>query len=707
MIIIQCFVLASLISCARSNFMQNDRIQVYDTEGSYSGFIPASVGISNTDIEQCRSESATQTKTQVQAKLLKFDKKPKIPVLHCSLKIEGSTLYCGTDGAYTYTYPGKPIEPQWMHITRDQCNQLVHGKQIAVNYVYGSLKGQLNITTRRRGVNTISKTVLGQRYNNGACIGGAMVDNNDQLYSRMIYDIKIEAMSRQIEAEYSPQSGLLTIPGEVHLTPMTSGVTSDRDLGQFFYNASHLPNDTCQQYKELWSGSAEIMKPKGTTEDIIIFRDPKGHIKVSLSMREKVQICNLTGFETQEEGISVLILNKSTIAPKFERATTLEYTREDRVNTRFSTLYFDLSLSLQKDFRTTLFQICEARKLLLLHHLSTISAGFNTAIIDPSNAPSGVETLVRGAMTYVLAGNPMTAKIREHRHCCNELAITLTLGNGTSINVFADPRTSVIKPYCTFRICDRSFPYVYQIRVINTTSSSISHKQVCTEDSPRLMECRNRPLNMDPAVPQVELEVDQMMQSQRVNPKITVPEAIKAHHMAILVDHAEETIIANTAFDFVGNNPVQLAKIVSDAENTPVYRTFTDKLVGSVASHISSIWESLLTLLGGLTTMALITIIIYRLCVCVLKRVTHSTLDIKKYGIQLGESRVFKNLSATQRGVELDVERIEQDRLRTDAKVDKAFELLDGLKERLSNQEARDPSINARYSHSQGIAGKK
>ena len=73
----QYLLLMLAVAYAKAISVQDETIQVYDTEGSYSGSIPASIGISNTDIEQCRTENITQNSTKVYAKLLKFDEKPK------------------------------------------------------------------------------------------------------------------------------------------------------------------------------------------------------------------------------------------------------------------------------------------------------------------------------------------------------------------------------------------------------------------------------------------------------------------------------------------------------------------------------------------------------------------------------------------------------------------------------------------------------
>ena len=695
--IMQYLLLMLAVAYAKVISVQDETIQVYDTEGSYSGSIPASIGISNTDIEQCRTENITQNSTKVYAKLLKFDGKPKTSVLHCSLRVEGSTFYCGNDGAYTYIYPGKPIKPQWMLISRDECQRLVLGEKIRVRYEYGSLKGHLNITTRRRGINTIAETVLGKRFNNGACIGGALVDDDAKLHSNMIYDIRIEAITRYVEAEYSLDSNTLTIPGEIQMEPHASGTTVDQDLGQFFYNISHLPRSKCDQYSKIWSGPAEILEPRVTNESVIIFRDSKGHIRISVALRSAINICTSMGYTTQEKGIMVLLLNKTNQALVFKNTTSQEFTRYDTIKTRFSTMYFDLSLSLQKDFRTTLYQICEARKLLLLHHLSTVGTGVNTALIDPNDAPPGVETLARGAITYVLVGSPLRAKVRNIDHCCNELAIQIRLKNGSVIDTFADPRTSIIKPYCTYRVCDGGFPYMYQLRVINETSPDVQHKYICTGSSPELIECQKRPLKMNPALTNVDLEVDQLLQSHRANPEINVTEAIKLHHKAILVDYAEETIVANTAYDFVRNNPVKLARIVSDAEDTPVYQTFIGKILGSVVAQMSEIWGTLLKIFSVIVSGLVFWKVGRRLLICVAKRVTHDTLDIKKYGMELGSSRVFKNLSAAQGVVTTNVIKdvsslteshqkadarvndLTRDCLRADARIDKAFDLIHRL----------------------------
>ena len=238
---------------------------------------------------------------------------------------------------------------------------------------------------------------------------------------------------------------------------------------------------------------------------------------------------------------------------------------------------------------------------------------------------------------------------------------------------------------------------MYQLRVINETSSNVQRKYICTGSGPELIDCQKRPLKMDPALANVDLEVDQLMQSHRANPEINVTEAIKLHHKAILVDYAEETIIANTAYDFVRNNPVKLARIVSDAEDTPVYQTFMGRILGSVVTQMSEIWGTLLKILSVIVSGLVFWKIGRRLLICVAKRVTHDTLDIKKYGMELGSSRVFKNLSAAQGVVTTNVIKdvsslteshqkadarvndLTRDCLRADARIDKAFDLIHRL----------------------------
>ena len=147
----------------------------------------------------------------------------------------------------------------------------------------------------------------------------------------------------------------------------------------------------------------------------------------------------------------------------------------------------------------------------MLSHLSMIAGNRGMMRNYLPGSPMGVEISNQGVVTYLTYGVPLKANVRDIDECCMQLPIVLSLDNGMRKNVFADPITSVIQPYCTRRVCNKAEPYVYRVEHIRAGGNEIGY--LCSKGQPSIEMCDNFPGKLSIRIGKITSATSKLMSS--------------------------------------------------------------------------------------------------------------------------------------------------------------------------------------------------
>ena len=663
-------------------------ICVYDTDTFYSKTIPNVTSYSNLETNSCEMIADTYDEgTPVNTKIIKHKRFFDTKISHCLIEIVGSTLYCGSNLITTYQIPGMQLAKQRIDVSKEECEQLVSGNSVEVPYEYGSAKG--NVTLNKRGTG-IKQVLLGKRLADGACEGAAFITTENKLFKSIIYEVEARIVARQELAIFNKVENSITTPNIIKVKVNKHGSNRDEELGQFFYNYSVLPKDSCAEFRLIHEGLGLLYKPKSESgsRTVISTRDKHGSI-ITLLLEDKASICNNTGHSTNEDDIFVLIGENIKTGDYIKTVSSSDVSDFDQLNARVSTIYIELVLKLQEDFQLYLYELCKAKEMSMLSHLSMMAGNRGLMYNYLPGSPMGIEVSNQGAVTYFIYGTKMNASLRSIDECCSELPISLLTEDGSKFEVFADPITSVIKPYCTQRICDSTEPYVYRVEFCNETSGHIRY--LCTKGTPTISMCE-APSKLSIRLERIKSAIPKL-QKKFLNPSAYSKKDLQSHHLNKLIGNAKISIDAETAHNFVRESPVQLPLVLSSNLEGSAFERFRKGVIEKVVPYFSGFWMSVIsTLVGGMLT-TLLCYVFFKLLVCLLKRSSHGDLPVKKYGIKLGESRVFKNISQRCDTIVSKVSKLAENRHLMERRLDESLQMIEELRSELKADKAKKVNL--------------
>ena len=680
----------------RADFMEDTIIRVYDTDGFLSQSVPRHVGISNMETQNCKDiEALYDVQETHQVQVVKKVDYPVVVLQYCNVKVRPALIFCGHDGIYRYQYPGVELKERQIRITRSQCGQLINDEPVVLQYEHGSLRGNITIEGGSKVQTSIRKTILGERYVDGDCKGGILVDGKDHLHKNVIYDVEVTLRTDNITGTYS--NGVIRVKDLVSFKAETHGNFVSSKLGQIFYNFDDMPTTECNYYKRLNSGKAIVHKARQTPEyqDIISVMETDNSSMVTLLLDQDIEICGRKGYSTNEEGLFVVIDElKGKGKPLIPDISSYDFSENDVINSRITTMFLDLGKKLRKDFHSTLQEICISRKAAVINAVSSYGQQGNTGLLDTH---IGVEVITQGAVSYMVWGNPLPAKIRQNNQCCIEMPIMVQSSDGTAVPTYMDPRTSVIRPYCTRRACDPSLPYTYHVKVYKSARDAEGESQYfCTRSTPEITKCEDRPLVFPIMNQNITMEVDSMLSKKTINPRLVSKETLKAHHDFMLTRGAQWSIMADTAKDFVDDSPDILSKVVSDSSTSDTFLTFKTSLFQSLAPYFSRLWTDIMTIVAGILVFLVVLAIVHRLIIMGLKRMTHLELPTRELGFSLGGKRIVKHMDKRHENLEEELRKLTTENLRNEAKWNRVMDKIDNVRDRLVTIEEENPTTALR-----------
>ena len=668
---------------------ENLKIVGYDTTGIHSKLLPYSRAISNVDVTpNCSAISGNyQMERTGRAQLLKLIKEPEILVTYCKVKWTMTTKRC--DGfPWKYVSPGKTLfYDRFLEIPEQSCRDLITKGATVVNItgIPLHIKGNLGETTNQQ------HNIAGHEGKDGYCIPTTLTilgENEDKQVFKVTTATSIGISS----GHYIPHLDQIIVAGGPRIKVNKKGSFCDSIYGQYYYNASQLPKDNCDHHRSIALGNLTIYEPTSSELDLqkVLNFETKNNLSLTVLLHEETTICGRLSFITSEPNIFITPLrekdqqinNKSRI----KNISLQEVSRLDELNARISTLTLKMSMKMDIDINSIISQVCEARleslknyyNLLALHDGSTgLSLG--------SNQP-GVEVINQGAVSFLIFGIKMEAKLRRNPgSCCEELPISVVNSKHNRSDVFLDPRTSVIMPFCTPRSCDAAMPYYYRV-IENSANHSDSVIWLCTRGSPEVVTCDEPPLKKDVMSKKFKSKIQELMSRDFNKATIHSPELIHQHHIAKISGLAKETILAKTAQELIQIHGTQLPSIIGLHTSASGITELQEKVLSGFGSYFHDYIKAGYYAVGLILTL-LVLAAMYKLWILLLK--FSSAHKTKRFGFNLGSKRQLKAMRKNLGAMEEELVELKQYRSKETVENERIAKFVDELANRLSKVEVQ------------------
>ena len=580
-------------------------ITVYDVDGSYSKKNITSKGFSNTEIQGCeRIESAYGTVNQSNIQLIKMLQYPHIRMTQCTIII--SILNTNCDG---WTYPSDVSKfKEVQRVNRVVCDKWKNGgtADLTLRPVKGGRKVKIKNVVGKSHFVVKRHRIIGVNRGNGKCFNEEHWDGVDNA----IVVAELTTRRREIFGRYLPKKkSILVEGGELPLDLYKNGSIHSDVLGTFHFDWDDLPKNKCDHLRTVIAGEGMIYQPNNGSKvaPIASIIAPAGKPLVTVVMEEEIPMCGGTLFSTNLDGFYISLYNDTHGIIPTENLTDIkeyEIDKMDVLHNKINTLVLNLGLALQADFATTVQALCETKQLSALNYLSLLGHKYGRAPGRVGNETAGIEVLNYGSVTYLVQGAPVSAQVRSHDYCCEEIPILLPGRGKNNTELYADPRSKIIRPYCTKRVCDEAFPYYYFVSTRNVSKNSseeFENKYLCTTGTPEIVECPIQPMKIEIMSAPLESQLDDFANLQ---PKLHSDEAMQKHHLNQLLYGASKSINADIAHSFVKDLPeAYVAGRDQDLVKNWYRNDIREDITGRLESLLPSrIWEVIGTAMAVLLT---------------------------------------------------------------------------------------------------------
>ena len=466
----------------------------------------------------------------------------------------------------------------------------------------------------------------------GSC-SGALVRIEGKLYKNLILTTKVKTNIETTTAHYIPTLRQLVISNEIRL-PISNktGYHEDKYFGTYVYNKDEVPTTRCQLYKSLLTANATLHQPREPDLQTFISLTVNSSQVAILGLMEKESICGREAFKTSEQNLFLVFhRERDEEIEEFKQISDQDVDPALDEKTQLRTIIYDLSLRTHNDFETTLAKICESRRDNLQSHLAQ----------PILNANKGYEILPYGSANYVVEGNKLKASIsrEEVGKCCIELPIYVYVNETKKIPAYADPRTMVIRSLCTPRICDQVWSYYYALDFEGRNETT----WVCTKGTPELHLCSEIPQEVK-AMSTPEITMTETLKKTNVKPSIYPDEQLKSHRLAKLVSETRGLIEYRTAIDMASHGKIEGVRFLTSDPGQKEIETIKSKILGPIDTLLHGQWTGFVSGLVTLLSTILMILIIYKVIVVILKKISHTNPTTKIGGINLGSRRQYKVL---------------------------------------------------------------
>ena len=684
-------LLCILYTLGKSSSFEDLRVVTFDTTGAHSNLLPTSRAISNIDATPNCSEISgnyVEGKT-MKAQLLRLIQEPEIPVYHCRVRWSMTTKRC-KGYFWKYASTGKVLfYDQYLEVPRQACVDLIT-KGTAPVMIDDKYPVQIQASLFES--TTQLHIISGEEYPDGTCNGGNLNVLGNKERSQ-IFTVETNTDIGVLSGHYLPHQDQIIIPGGPRIRVSQTGFHSDNMHGQHYYNISDIPKDSCDFHRSISVGNLTIYEPNSQELDLQKVLNFETHDNLSLTvlLHEETTICGRLSYITSEPNLFITPLrNKDlelNVQNEIRSISVEEVSKLDELNARISTLTLKLSMKVETDINALVGKVCTARLESLKNHYNLLAIYGGGPGLSLGSGQPGVEIINQGAVSFLVFGVKMIAKLRKHEDtCCEQLPVTILDSEHKHTNVFIDPRTSIIMPFCTPRACNAAMPFYYRTITVSEDQQE-TVVWLCTRGSPEIVTCQEPPLILDVMSKKFKSKIQELISRDINRATIYSPELIHQHHVAKLTGLAREAIIARTAHQFTQQYGNQLPNLVSSHSAGSGMINLKDEILSGVGNYYHSYIQAGY-FVGGTILAVISLIVIYKIWIYSLKLTSGE--ETKKFGFDLGSKRQIKAIRRDFGNIEEELVQLKGVRARELEESCKVADYVSSLAERISEVECKN-----------------
>ena len=153
-----------------------------------------------------------------------------------------------------------------------------------------------------------------------------------------------------------------------------------------------------------------------------------------------------------------------------------------------------------------------------------------------------------------------------------------------------DPRTRVIRPLCTKRVCDPAFPYYYNVELHDRGSDNETSVYYCTEGTPEVKPCSQQPIEMEPMSNNLET---QLANFTNLQPQIYNETIMRQYKISQILRRVSQSLQAEAMVAYVKEVPIEYDPQTNSNKLQDWARKVFSPEVKEALSHLNILWDNL------------------------------------------------------------------------------------------------------------------
>lgn len=285
-----------------------------------------------------------------------------------------------------------------------------------------------------------------------------------------------------------------------------------------------------ESVSQIYLGKAHIHRHRnGTLGSFIMLANNRTNQYGGYRLMRTTSVCNVQGFETQEEGLVIRILRNGDEPLAHTKFRNSAKFTELNLLSKMTYLHLKTNTASELQFSLVYDELCGARRRTTLNSMRMVAFTNNHYIALDLFGP-GHTIYSRGAVAYVTKCNAEVAKIRAMDNCT--LDIPVSYGQNFSKSGFLDPISFIIKSHSHILPCDP----------INPVSWNIDGQWWCS--GPELRACPT------PSKIEVATETSHMLRDYAAEIAVDMftDAQHEAHEAYILAQNSREPVLTELAF---------------------------------------------------------------------------------------------------------------------------------------------------------------
>lgn len=491
----------------------------------------------------------------------------------CYIRVSLSTMYCGHDSIYSYSYSSgkKLMYEKLIKITDEECEKLYTSK-IAIIKLDNNI--ELKIDLEQTDTKTGSSILKGSQNQDTSCTGENFNLNN-QFYKNTLLFSDYKVLVTKVTAHIDLTHNKITIDNKLICASDKTSIF-DPELGLYTWQSKDLPSSKCDLFREIIRSTGKIYKPQANKEeyqDILILEDKKRSRQAALLLGDNKIICDTIGSTTQFDSIYAIVIDKKNNPANVKLIEAESTSRIENLEAKIAFTYVSSEMRSEEAFSKITNALCETNRLRIQESIKSF-AEQGTGL---GGNQEGTVIIKAGSVAYIFACSPIEAKLRTEDmiSCTNEIPITI---NNTT-RAYADPVSLVIMKNSTKTFCSTISPVKWAIKNKDETEWYCS--------TPKITRC-TEPETLDPMILKKN---PYQLKTSALNLDLYDKDQMKAMERFLQIDSARKSLISEFAYEMTIDPDKSTGRLIFESLSRADNEKLRELLLPHTFKVICDLWE--------------------------------------------------------------------------------------------------------------------